>query len=123
MVAERKIERIHIGQCSRGLDADGRIVNPHLRMVCTKPERDAVLPAQALPPHDKLEPAITMLQEQLVYGFGLVENREVELAGFGEGSLVRQNGRKIVQVNRGPTRGIVASVEAEIGRASCRERV
>ena len=36
-------------------------------------------------------------------GFGSVHNREVELAGFGEGTLVRQNGRKVVKVDCGLT--------------------
>ena len=36
-------------------------------------------------------------------GFGLVHDREVEMVGFGERPFVRENGRKVVEIDRGLT--------------------
>ena len=103
MVAEGKFERTDVGQRFDRLNASCWIVDPCRRARDAKIDRHAVLAAQAFTPHDQLERAVAVLQEQLMNGFGLVHDCEVELAGVGEGAFVRQNGRKVVKVDRGLT--------------------
>ena len=101
MVAERKLERSDVAQCPGRLNAGCGIVDPDRRACVTKSDRDAVLATQAFTPHDELERAITVLQEQLMNSFGLVRDREVQLPGFGYGTFVRQDGREVVKIDRG----------------------
>ena len=101
MVGERKFERTDVGQCFDRLNASCWIVDPYRRAADAKLDHHAVLARQAFTPHDQLERAVAVLQEQFMNGFGLVHDREVELAGFGEGTFVRQNGRQVVKVDRG----------------------
>ena len=45
-------------------------------------DRHAVLAAQAFTVHDQLKRALAVLQEELMNGFGLIHDREVDLPGL-----------------------------------------
>ena len=103
MVAERKLKRTDVVWCLDRLNANCWIVDLYRRVCDAKMDRHVVFAAQPLIPHDQLECTVAALQEQVMNGLGLVHDREFELAGSGEGTFVRQNGRKVVKVDRGPT--------------------
>jgi hypothetical protein len=103
MVAERKFERTDVGWRLDGLNANSWIVDPYGRPLEAKMNRHTVLAAQAFIPHDQLERAVAVLQEQIVNGPGLAYDLEVELPGRGEDALVRQNGRQVVKIGCGLT--------------------
>src|SRR5579871_3150145 len=113
MIAERKFERLGVRQCLDRLNTHRGIIDPCLRLGGIQMDRHAVFATQAFIPYDQLERAVTAFKQQVMNSVWLVDDLVVELSQIGEGALVRQDSRQIVQVKRGEARGVVGSIETE----------